>query len=314
MAVDAQTRALLDLIASLNLPRPETMKAADVRAMLGAGRATRPAGPKVRRVVDVTVGGADGELPARLYATSERNDLPVIVYFHGGGWVLGDLDGDDPACRQLAVSSRALVVSVDYRHAPEARFPAATDDALAATRWIAEHAASLGGDPKRVMVAGWSAGANLAAVTARRIRDEGGPALRGQALVTPVTDYDPTRASYHDNGEGYVLTAAFMEWFWKQYIPDARRRRNPLASPLRATSLHGLAPTLVLTAEHDPLRDEGEAYAARLRDAGVRATLTRYPGMFHGFLGMPPLDACRDALDEAGAALRRALRSPAATV
>jgi acetyl esterase/lipase len=308
MAVDAQTRALLDLIASLNLPRPETMKVADVRAMLRAGRATRPAGPKVRRVLDVTVGGAAGELPARLYATSERSDLPVIVYFHGGGWVLGDLDGDDPACRQLAVSSRALVVSVNYRHAPEARFPAATDDALAATRWIAEHAASLGGDPARVMVAGWSAGANLAAVTAQRIRDEGGPALRGQALVTPVTDYDPTRASHLDNGEGYVLTAPFMEWFWKQYIPDARRRRNPLASPLRAKSLQGLAPTLVLTAEHDPLRDEGEAYAAALVAAGNEVTARRWLGQIHTVWGnWGVLDASKQAHEWVGAFCRRVL-------
>jgi len=308
MAVDPQTRALLDFMATLNLPRPETMRAAEVRTMLGAGRASRPPGPKVRRVQDVTVGGAAGPLGARVYATSERAGLPVIVYFHGGGWVLGDLDGDDPACRQLAVSSKAMVVSVDYRHAPEDRFPAATDDAYAATVWLGEHVAGLGGDPDRMMVAGWSAGANLAAVTALRVRDEGGPALRGQALVTPVTDYDPERRSHHDNGEGYVLTAAFMEWFWKQYIPQARRRRNPLASPLRAKSLAGLPPALVLTAEYDPLRDEGEAYAAALTAAGNEVTARRWLGQIHTIWGnWGILDASLAAQQWVGAFCRRVL-------
>ncbi len=283
MAVDAQTKALLDFMATLQLPRPETMKAADVRAMFAP--AERPPGPKVARVEDVTVGGAAGDLPARVYAKASTQQLPVIVYFHGGGWVLGDLDSDDPACRQLCESSGAMVVSVNYRHAPEDRFPAATDDCYAATVWLGEHVASLGGDPDRMMVAGWSAGGNLAAVTAQRVRDEGGPALRGQALITPVTDYDPARASYAANGEGYVLTAPFMEWFWKHYVPQARRRTNPLASPLRAKDLANLPPALVLTAEHDPLRDEGEAYAAALVQAGNEVVARRWLGQVHTVWG-----------------------------
>ncbi len=308
MAVDAQTRALLDFLGTLNLPRPETMKPDAVRAMLAAGRATRPPGPAVKRVETVGVHGATGPLGARLYATTTKSPLPVIVYFHGGGWVLGDLDGDDPACRQLAVSSKAMVVSVDYRHAPEHRFPAAIDDAYAATVWLGEHVEAFGGDPSRMMVAGWSAGGNLATVTAQRIRDEGGPALRGQALVTPVTDYDPTRASHIDNGEGYVLTEPLMEWFWKQYIPHSRRRRNTLASPLRAANLRDLPPALILTAEHDPLRDEGEAYAAALTAAGNEVTARRWLGQIHTLWGnWGVLDASKQAQEWVGGFCRRVL-------
>ena len=284
MAVDAPTKALLDFMATLDLPRPETMQAADVRTLFAAPP-ERPPGPKLARVEDVTVAGAAGPLPARVYAKATRDGLPVIVYFHGGGWVLGDLDGDDPACRQLAASSGAMVVSVNYRHAPEDRFPAASDDSLAATVWLGEHAGDLGGDATRMMVAGWSAGGNLAAVTAQRVRDAGGPALRGQALITPVTDYDPSRGSYQQNGEGYVLTAPFMEWFWKQYEPQKRRRTNPSASPLRAKNLRDLPPALVLTAEHDPLRDEGEAYAAALAAAGNEVTMRRWLGQIHTVWG-----------------------------
>jgi acetyl esterase/lipase len=222
--------------------------------------------------------------------------------------VLGDLDGDDPACRQLAVSSKAMVVSVDYRHAPEHRSPAAADDACAATVWLGTHAADLGGDPGRLMVAGWSAGANLAAVTAQRVRDQGGPPLRGQALVTPVTDYDPTRRSHLDNGEGYVLTAAVMEWFWKNYEPQKRRRTNPMASPLRARDLGGLPPALVLTAEYDPLRDEGEAYAAALVAAGNEVTARRWLGQIHTVWGnWGILDASLAAQQWVGAFCRRVL-------
>ncbi len=308
MAVDAQTRALLDFLGTLNLPRPETMTAPALRTMLSAGRATRPAGPSLKRVETVTVQGAAGPLAARLYASSTKADLGVIVYFHGGGWVLGDLDGDDPACRQLAQSSKALVVSVDYRHAPEHRFPAATEDAYAATTWLGDHVGEFGGDPHRMMVAGWSAGGNLAAVTAQRVRDTGGPLLAGQALITPVTDYDPTRASHVDNGEGYVLTETFMEWFWKQYIPHQQRRRNPLASPLRAKNLRDLPPTLILTAEHDPLRDEGEAYAAALTAAGNEVTARRWLGQIHTLWGnWGILDASRQAHDWVGGFCRRVL-------
>ncbi|MEZ5234618.1 MAG: alpha/beta hydrolase [Acidimicrobiales bacterium] len=308
MTVDPQTRALIDLMASFGLPRPETMKAPDVREMFAAGRDTRPAGPKLARVEDVTVGGATGELAARIYAKSAKAPLPAIIYFHGGGWVLGDVDGDDPACRQLAASSGAMVISVDYRHAPEHRFPAATDDCYAATVWLGEHAARFGADPARLMVAGWSAGGNLAAVTAQRVRDDGGPALRGQALVTPVTDYDPQRPSWQDNAEGYVLTAPFMEWFWKQYQPHARRRTNPLASPLRAKDLRNLPPALVLTAEYDPLRDEGEAYAAALVAAGNEVVARRWLGQAHIVWGQwGVLDASKASQDWVAAFCKRVL-------
>jgi len=214
----------------------------------------------------------------------------LTVFFHGGGFVIGSLETHDHVCRDLRAQSGAAVLSVDYRLAPEHKFPAAPDDCLQAVRWAAEHAAALGVDPSRIVLAGDSAGATLAAVTALRLRDEGGPAVRAQVLVYPVTDYHtpPTR-SYLENAEGYSLTRAAMIRFWADYLHDAHNAQDalhPHASPLRAASLAGLPPALVLTAEYDPLRDEGEKYAHRLLDAGVPVTLWRHAGLIHGFFRM----------------------------
>ena len=270
----------LEMLAELGAPRIETLSVADARAFAAASAAAQPPGPEVGEVRDGELAGAAGPLAYRLYRPATPGPHGVVVYFHGGGWVLGDLRSDDPFCRDLCVNADAIVVSVNYRHAPEARFPAAADDALAAVRWIADHAAELGGAPGRLAVCGWSAGGNVAAVACQLARDAGGPPIAGQVLVTPVTDCDFSRPSYAENGEGYFLTTALMRWFWDHYAAPADRT-SPKASPLRAASLAGLPPALVVTCEFDPLRDEGAAYAAALAKAGVAARELRGRGMIH---------------------------------
>jgi acetyl esterase len=230
-----------------------------------------------------------------------------MVFFHGSGFVLCSLDTHDGMCRNLAAGIGCVVVSVDYRLAPEHKFPAGPDDCLEATRWAAAHAAELGADPARIMLAGDSAGGNMAAVTALRVRDEGGPALSGQMLLYPVTDYHtPGTPSYAENADSYGLTRDTMEWFWAHYLNDAAEADHPYASPLRAPSLTGLPPAYVMSAEYDPLRDEAELYGERLRAAGVATEITRRPGMNHGFLFWAGLVGGADAaMAEACAWARR---------
>jgi acetyl esterase len=231
---------------------------------------------------------------------------PVLVYLHGGGWVIGTLDSYDATCRELAQGAGCVVVSVDYRLAPEHRYPAAPEDCYAAVQWVAANAASLGADAKRLAVGGDSAGGNLSAVVSQMARDRGGPAIRFQLLIYPVTDADFTRRSYVDNAEGYLLTTASMRWFWDHYVPEQAKRAEPYASPLRAADLSGLPPAWVCTAEFDPLRDEGEAYAKRLQQAGVSTTLTRFDGLIHGFVSMGLVAPKAQAgVDEAIAALAK---------
>ena len=229
-----------------------------------------------------------GELPVRIYHPRWAGDMPVLAYFHGGGFVLGSLDTHDSLARSLAVAADCLVVSVDYRLAPEHRFPAAVDDCLAAVRWIGVHAAEIGADPTRIAVGGDSAGGNLATVVALRLRDEGGPALAGQLLVYPMTWLRaPVEGSMVVNGEGYFLTASGVAWFENMYLAEPGQASHPHASPLLAKDLGGLPPALVITAEFDPLLDQGEAYARRMSEGGVAVTHTHYPGAIHGFFGMP---------------------------
>lgn len=278
--VKPDVQMVLDLIASLEQPPLETLPVDQARAAMDANAATRAPGPDVGEIIDSKLPGPDGELDYRLYRPATAGPHPIVVYYHGGGWVLGHTSSDDPFCRHLCTSSNSIVVSVDYRHAPEARFPAAVDDAYGALNWIAENAESLGGDSKQLAVAGWSAGGNLATVVCQLARSLDGPNISGQLLVCPATDRDFSTASYGDNAEGYVLTRNLMTWFWDQYC-DASDRNDPRVSPLRAESLDGLPPAMVVTAELDPLRDEGNAYAAKMHAAGVAVQHIQAPGQIH---------------------------------
>jgi acetyl esterase len=241
----------------------------------------------------------------RIYWPSETPGLPILVYFHGGGWVLCNLDTHDETCRSLAKQASCIVVSVDYRLAPEHRFPAAVEDCHAATKWVAENARSLGGDASRLAIGGDSAGGNLTASVALLARERGGPSLAHQLMIYPVTDARFDTQSYRDNGEGMFLTTNAMRWFWEQYLPTPADGANPHASPLRAEDLRGLPPATVITAEMDPLRDEGEAYGRRLGEAGVPVEVRRYDGVIHGFFGMTlVLEKARDATSYAANRLR----------
>jgi acetyl esterase/lipase len=277
---------VLEIIAGLGLPPVETLSAADARALNAAAGAARPPGPEVADVADGVIPGPDGDLPYRLYrpATAAEGPHPIVVYFHGGGWVLGDLDSDDPLCRDLCARSGAVVVSVNYRHAPEARFPAAAEDAFTAVRWAEANAASLGGIPGQLAVAGWSAGGNIATVACQMARDAGGPRIAGQLLIHPVVDSDMTRQSYAENGDGYTLTTALMRWFWDHYA-DPADRGDTRAAPLHG-NLEGLPPASIVTADFDPLRDEGVAYARSLEAAGVPVRHIRARGHTHTSLTM----------------------------
>jgi acetyl esterase len=248
---------------------------------------------EVDEVVDLLIPGPAGPIRVRVYRPRSTELLPALVWFHGGGWVVGNLDTHDPVCRAIANRAPCVVVSVDYRLAPEHPYPAAVDDAWAATEWVSQEALSLGADASKIVVGGDSAGGNLAAVVALRARDRGLP-LAMQALVYPVIDFDLSSESYERLATGLNLTRAKMEWYWKVYLDDADGA-HPDASPLRAPDHAGVAPALVQTAEHDPLVSEGEAYAERLSEHGVPVTLTRYDGMIHGFIRMPGLVADADA-------------------
>jgi acetyl esterase len=249
---------------------------------------------------------ADG-VPVRVYRPSGETKLPILVVFHGGGWVIGSMEQYDLIARQLANTSGAIVVSVDYRLAPEHPYPAPLDDCWTAVKWTAAHAADIGGDASRIAVGGDSAGGNLAAVCALLARDAGGPELALQVLVYPVTDCDFGTGSYIANAEGYLLGSEEMQWFFDNYTTGHVDPADWHVSPLRADDLAGVAPALVLTAEYDPLRDEGVAYADRLRAAGVDVEYQCYEGMIHSFFGLPAFDAARDAMDLVATGLRRAI-------
>lgn len=285
MPLHPEIAAHLAAGAALGLPPLTALSATEARARVDAEE--RVAGAEVGTVETLSIPVGDAVIAARLYRPLGLDGaLPGIVYIHGGGWVICSLDSHDNTCRNLSAGVGAVVVSIDYRMAPEHRFPVASNDSLAAVRFVAENAAALGIDPNRLIVGGDSAGGNLAAVTALRIRDEGGPKLAGQMLIYPVTDDIAAGfPSYTEFAEGYGLTAEDMAWFWDHYVPDPAMRRHPHASPLRAESLAGLPPAVLLTAGCDVLRDEGEAYAGRLAAAGVTLDFRRYEGLHHGCAG-----------------------------
>jgi acetyl esterase len=295
-------RALLEMMDAQGAPPLETQDPVEARsARLEPMKLLNGEPDALGRVENLFAPGPAGDVPLRLYASEHAGLRPALVYFHGGGFVFGNLDTHDAVCRALAKASGAVVVAVDYRLAPEHKFPAAVDDSYAATKWVAANAERLGIDASRIAVGGDSAGGNLATVIAMRCRDAGGPALAAQVLIYPVTDVSTFETGSHrELAEGYFLTRAGMEWFTGHYLASADHKRHPEVSPLLAPNLSGLPPALIITAEFDPLRDEGEAYAQRLQQAGVPVTLTRYPGMIHGFVSMRGvLSGGRQAIQEA---------------
>jgi acetyl esterase len=310
MPVDPQIQVLLD--KGTGVPATHTLPVDVARAQYEARIALMAPPAEIASVREQTIDGPGGPLRIRIYTPQGTGPFPLLVFFHGSGFVLCSLDTHDGMCRNLCAGAGCVVASVDYRLAPEHKFPAGIEDCLYATHWAAAHATELGASPMRIAVAGDSAGANMAAVTALRVRDEGGPALRGQLLLYPVTDYHtPGTPSYEENGEGYGLTRDTMKWFWAHYLSDDSEGRHPHASPLRAPDLSGLPPALVITAEYDPLRDEGEFYAEKLRAAGVPTALTRYEGVNHGFMfWVGVVDKAGVAMNEAGDWLRGVLAGP----
>jgi len=307
MPLDHQCKTLLELIAQQGMPDLSLMEVADARAV--RERQKLPPGPATQ-VRDHSIAGPGGPLAIREYRPLDATGtLSALVYFHGGGFVLGSLDSHDALCRQLTVDSGCAVLSVDYRLAPEHKFPRGVDDAYAATCWALDNAAALAIDPKRLAVGGDSAGGALATAVAILAKRRSGPSLAFQLLLYPVTDLRSfDTPSYAENATGYFLTGSAMEWFRDHYLASIADRSDPLASPLGCDELQGLPPALVITAEYDPLRDEAEAYARALQAAGVPCTLTRYDGAIHAFMSMYAyLEVGRAAVREAAAALRKAI-------
>jgi acetyl esterase len=301
MPLDAKAQTLIDARRALGGRPIETLSVADARAQTIQQSAPLNKRPTpVASVLNRTIPGPGGELPVRIYRPEGSGPFPTVVYFHGGGFVICNLDTHDGLCRALCDASRHQVVSVDYRLAPEHKFPAAINDAHAATRWVFEHAAEIDADPARICVAGDSAGGYLATSACIRLRDEGGPMPRGQVLVYPITTLHlDTTPSYAEFADGYGLTRAMMVWFLAHYLVDPSAANDPLGSPLLVPNLSGLPPALIFTAEYDPLRDEAEQYAARLAESGVPTVLSRKSGMFHGYLRyVGLLDQARDGIEE----------------
>jgi acetyl esterase len=300
-----QARALLDLMIERNVPPTHTLSVAEARALYRDRRFyTQPAPPQLAEVRDLDAGG----IPCRLYRATDATNAPALVYLHGGGWTIGDLDTHDTLCRELARAADVVVIAAHYRLAPEHRFPAAVDDSLAVTRWVSANAAALGIDAARLAVGGDSAGGNLAAVVALAARDAGDLPLAYQLLIYPATDQRRGAPSHSTNGQGYLLTRDSVTWYHDHYLPESRHDEDWRASPLLHPDLSGLPPALVLTAGYDPLRDEGAQYAAALTAAGNRCTYVCFERQIHGFVPMGKvLDEANTAVALCAAELKRAL-------
>jgi acetyl esterase len=307
MPLDPQAKAMRERAIAAGTPPLYTLSIEDARAAdLAAIRAAAGTGEPVHEVTDRSVPGPDGDLPVRIYRPSDAGEpLPTVLYFFGGGWALGSIDTSDEICRNLANAVPCQMITVGYRLAPEHKFPAAVRDCYAAGCWIAEHAGEFGADPGRLAVAGDSAGGNLAAAVTLLARDGGRPALAAQVLIYPNTDHRGDTESMRDNDDPALFNRRSVAWYWGHYLASPQDGRNPLVSPLLADDLRGLPPALLITAEYDPLRDEGERYAERLRAAGVPVVATRYDGMVHGFFAMPGIfDGGRRARSEVAGYLR----------
>jgi acetyl esterase len=305
MPLDPQIQAYLDQMAAMNMPPIHTMTPEQVRMGIAMQLAMESIEQEqVARVENRTIPGPAGEIPVRIYTPQGNGPFPALVFFHGGGWVICNLDTHDGICRSLANGAGCVVVSVDYRLAPEHKFPAAPEDCYAATQWVAKNAAELNVEASNIAIGGDSAGGNLTAVVAQMARDRGGPHLVFQLLIYPATDFRMNTPSIEENATGYFLTKDDMIWFTNHYLNSEEDKTNPLASPLLARDLSGLPPALIITAQYDPLRDEGELYGQKLREAGVPVTVSRYEGVIHGFFGSIPSDKGKQAEAEASAALR----------
>jgi len=314
MALDPQVQEVIKLVIKSGRPAYNTLSPKDARQLFRETRpASTPTPPEIGTVKNVTAEGPGGPIPLRVYrpaGVAPGAALPALVYYHGGGWVIGDLDTHDVQCRQTAAEAGIVVVAVDYRLAPEHKFPAAVDDSWAATRWVVAHGSELGIDSRRIAVGGDSAGGNLAAVVALMARDAGNaPAIALQVLTYPVTDLSSESKSYGDFADGYMLTRDSMRWFKNHYLKSSSDADDWRASPLRAASLAGLPPALIITAGFDPLRDEGAAYAARMTETGGSVDYVCYGGMIHGFMPMGKLiDTGNRAISHVAASLRQALK------
>jgi acetyl esterase len=295
MPLDPEIQPLLDMMNETPLPDPTTTEPAVFRSLMAAIPVENPT--PVAEVSDSVVPGPAHEIPVRIYQPAGAGPHPLLMYFHGGGWVLCDLDTHDELCRQLCNGIDAVVVSVDYRLAPEAKFPAAPEDCYAATCWAVEQAAQWQADGSRLCVAGDSAGGNLAAAVSLMARDQDGPTISHQLLIYPVTERNFDTPSYTENGDGYYLTRDMMQWFWDHYLANDEQASDPIAAPLHG-NLAGLPTATVITAEYDPLRDEGIAFAEALQAAGVDVEHRLFEGMIHGFVALPvPLTQGAAALD-----------------
>jgi acetyl esterase len=307
--LDPNVRLLLEAIAAQGDPPLETLPPAEARKL--AAESLKPVGgvpAPLRSIENLEIPGSEGRIPIRVYTPDTPAPRPAMVYFHGGGWVVCDLDTHDVVCSTIAHRSGAVVVAVDYRLAPEHKFPAAVVDCYAATVWVASNAERFGIDPDRIAVGGDSAGGNLGTVVCLKSRDENGPAIALQVMVYPVTDLSSfDTPSYREFADGYQLTKSEMEWFRDQYLSSPADARHPHASPLLAPDLRGLPPALIITAECDPLRDEGEAYAKRLEEAGIAVTCTRYAGMIHPFFSLSgAIPQAFDAIQQVAGAVNSA--------
>jgi len=307
MPLDPQAKTLLDQIASVNGPKLHTLSAPDARRVTGSMFQAPPEKiEKVFKIENRKIPGPAGSIPIRVYTPEGPGPFPVLVFFHGGGWVICDLDSHDAPCLLLTNKAGCVTVSVDYRLAPEHKFPAGVEDCFAATKWVAEHAKELNVDANRLAVGGDSAGGNLSAVISQLARDAGGPKIALQLLIYPATEAELDTQS-HKTFTDYFLTRDDILWFWAHYLRGPADRKDPRVAPALAKSFKGLPPALIITAEFDPLRDEGEAYGEKLRAAGVPVTISRYEGMIHGFVSMSDvLDKGKQAIDESAAALRKA--------
>jgi acetyl esterase len=310
MEIDPQARDFLDRLAAAEMPPIQEQTVAQARAQMNLSTQFLGPVPKVALVEDRRIPGPGGEFRARIITPqgAAPGPLPVLVYFHGGGWVLGNIESHESVCRAIANASGLIVVTVDYRLAPEHHFPAAAEDACAAAGWVAAHAGEFGGDSARIAIGGDSAGGNLAAVACLMARDRGRPHLAFQVLLYPITDYNLHNASYRQFADGFFLSRGEMAWYWEHYVPKLDDRWHPHASPCQAADKSGLPPALVITAGCDVLRDEGEHYASQLQSAGVPVKLSRYDGMIHGFVRRHAFfDQGKAAIEEIGKVLRETL-------